>query len=243
MYILSLIITTLTSVINAGTTIIALNGGFTTSYTNTMAGVLPRTVLPLIYGLILPTVLTFFILSFTLKSSKGEKKPKSALFLKISLGLTLLQALVSIIIYQLNYSTLISPEIVDFNPAPFIIEAAVIFLTFIGSVICAIKATSTGEKTEFSSKSALFALTALSLGALELILDLIPVIIFRIDRNNGITQSILQWTEYLRMLNPAIFGLALINSVRKFDKYTILAWIGVLLAFSARAILYTIAYI
>lgn len=244
MTIISIILTTITSVINIGITIIALNGGYGASLANSSAGLLPRSITPLVFGLTLPIIFTFFILSFMIKSGKDGKKPgKSAKFLTISFGLTFLQALVSVVIYRLNYQTLTSYEIVDFNPLPLIINAIVTTAAFIGAIICSIKATSIGDRNEYNINAKVLAFVALGVGIFEFLLEVIPVIIFRIDRSNGIVQSMLQWTEELRMLNPAILAFAVVNTVKKLDKFAVIAWIGVLLAFSARIVLYLIAYV
>lgn len=239
MYIFSIILSTIVSAINAGATIIASSGGFVSVYANPTAGIIPRTIMPLIYNLILPLTFLFFIFSLTAKSEK--KSEKSSPLLKIAFLLTFLQAIASVVIYQINYAAFTS---VDFslNLVPIIIESAIILSTFVGAILLSIKATK-DDQVSFSSSPKLFAFSALGLGALMFIFDIVSVIIFRNGGGNSIVQPLFKWADYLRMFLPAVFALAALNSLRKPDKYFVLSWIGVALGFSAHVLLYTIAYI
>ncbi|MBR5408777.1 hypothetical protein IK112_02400 [Candidatus Saccharibacteria bacterium] len=239
MYIFSIILTTIVSAISAGITIIASCGGFVYSYANPTAGIIPRTVTPLLCSLILPLTFLFFILSFTTKTEKKSSKAPS--LLKIAFLLTFLQALASVIIYQINYEGFTSTDF-SLNIVPVIIEGIIILATFIGAILLSIKATKE-DQISFSHAPRLFTFITLSLGLLMFVLDLVSIIIFRASGNNSAIQPLFKLADYLRMLLPAIFALAALNSLRKPDKYFVLSWLGVFLGFSAHILLYTVAYI
>ncbi|MBQ3352201.1 hypothetical protein IJG91_00845 [Candidatus Saccharibacteria bacterium] len=239
MQIFSIILTTITSLVNAGFTIIAFSGGFAASYTNSSAGLLPRTIAPLIYSFILPVTLFFLIMSLSGKPEKSNSKV--AKYLRVSFALTFIQAISSLIIYQLNYQALTTAGTFEVNIIPVIVEILIIVLTFAISIVFAIKAADSKIKFEIPAKS--LAFLALFLGLVEFLLDIVPIVIFKINPTNSLTQSILQWAEYLRMLNPVIFAFAALNSFKKLDRWAVIAWLGVFLAFLARVLLYTIAYI
>ena len=238
MSIISLITATIISLINATGTILALTGGLAVGAASAASASLPRIALVYTYNFLLPALLVLFLLSFAMRSKKDDKNLK---FLRLSFGLSALQAITSVIIYQLNVTIITSTQQYELNLLPLIIEVIAIAGCFIGSVICAIK--STGQKPDYEAKPKLFAFVSLGLGAFQFIMNILPVILLKIDNNNSISQSLLQWTTHLAMLQYVTFTLAAINSARKPDKLTAIGWVGALLSFAATIALYTIAYL
>ncbi|MBQ3309282.1 hypothetical protein IJG78_01235 [Candidatus Saccharibacteria bacterium] len=237
MYILSLILTTIISGVNAVGTVLMACGGFNYSMTNPTAGVIPRNIFPLAYDFLVPATLVMLILSFTVV--KPDKKTKAPLFLKLSFLLSLIQIVVTVFLYQTNISYLKSEETLPI--ALIIIEGAVIALTFILGIACAIKATD--SKLMFQNKAKLFAILALILGASELLIDVLTGVIFKIDAASGVAQEIYRWMGQIRMINPAIFALAVLNTIRRPDKYTVIAWAGAIFAFLGHIVVYILIYI
>lgn len=234
MYIVSLIIITLISLVSATGTILAISGGLTGGYD---AGGLIRSVLVYAYQILLPAAVIFFILSF----SFSGKKQKSGLFLRLSPAFPVIQAITTVIIYHLNLTAITSVTQHNLSLLPLIIEAAIIILTFIGSAIFAIK--STGEKFEYNAKPKLYAFTALGLGLFQLLFTIIPMTLLRLDSGNSVAQSLLSWTSYLSFCGYTALALAAVNSARKPDRYTIIAWLGAVSAFMSAPALYLIAYL
>ncbi len=243
MYILSIVTTTVLSLFNATFTIFAASGFMASGNT---AARLPIIIMDYLYGLLIPTIFFFCVYYFsTRKDHLANKK------LLLSFSFAMLQAIVSIILYNLNSQAINSNATTISQLIPsLIIEGIVTVSCFIIAIITAIQAakerssTKSTTKISFQSVSKLSSWTSLIVGLFSLLIGIVSISVVRATGGNQFFQTLITCIKYFQMLCPAIFATTIITTLTGEDKkYTIISWIGTIALFITYIGLYTIAYI
>ena len=238
MYIISLVFTTIITLTNAIYTVLALTGALSVLPTSPLSTI-PGTIFTVAYSILAPIILILFLYSLSGKKNKGEK---NHYLLSLAFGCVLVQTIVSAILYVLSKSLVQSPTSSRESLIPYvIIESIIIAITFIGAIALSIRSANSPSKIEPSGK--LLALFVLIFGVVRFVLQIAPVILYRIT-NQSFFANFLTWSNALEIFDVAAFALSIyVTLTKKPLPYIIMSWIGVVLISIGTIFMRLIAYV